>query len=622
MDHVDVAGTRDMGSAPSLTALQVIIPYGSNSNNNNNNNNNNFYSGGVCFTRCPSITANVTRSLNVSCGGDGSSFSNVWSLAKPTLDPSQIRFCPEGCWVPDAQVMTCMAHECNVSFSLFNRKHHCRLCGRLFCAACCSHVITIRSTRGGLSACCALSGAEGQETPTSLPAILGATDDNSAGGTSGNPNPSSLYPSQAQLVQQQQHSTSHLEPTATTTTHRICSACYYEIQLVVPRRDQNGEVRRRCRGELKMFQWSLLVKVLSYLSMHDLLEASLVSSDLYFISRDNVIWYQYNMAQRRQKEVQLRIPPRRQNSSLSLRRRFLQRQKEPPRAFGIEFGDVSSSDASKRVISLHARYNFTQFLDFARRQEMARCRGLSSFSVAARTLFSSPLKIAIIGSMGVGKTLLVRHFVVSHENGGSSGGRISPKLGFVRYAKMVHLTGSLAADVMLHIYDISGELRFEELRRFLCSNCHAVGLCYDPRRKFTLVEAADVMMGVEPALGPQPVVVCGILCPAEPARQDLHEAAGTQELEVTEVDASGITVRGRGSLQCAWDNSECLFQQLVQSLLDRLAMATATSSVVSAASTALLAGDEKEATVNCNIAQELLRITLDPSPLDVLMDSN
>lgn len=40
-------------------------------------------------------------------------------------------------WIPDARVQRCFA--CNVEFSIFRRKHHCRSCGRIFCAACTSY---------------------------------------------------------------------------------------------------------------------------------------------------------------------------------------------------------------------------------------------------------------------------------------------------------------------------------------------------------------------------------------------------------------------------------------------------------------------------------------------------
>jgi hypothetical protein len=39
-------------------------------------------------------------------------------------------------WVPDAQMLCCSA--CGTSFGLFLRRHHCRCCGAIFCAACSS----------------------------------------------------------------------------------------------------------------------------------------------------------------------------------------------------------------------------------------------------------------------------------------------------------------------------------------------------------------------------------------------------------------------------------------------------------------------------------------------------
>lgn len=39
-------------------------------------------------------------------------------------------------WIPDERVLTCF--DCQVVFSFFRRKHHCRSCGRVFCLACSS----------------------------------------------------------------------------------------------------------------------------------------------------------------------------------------------------------------------------------------------------------------------------------------------------------------------------------------------------------------------------------------------------------------------------------------------------------------------------------------------------
>jgi len=39
-------------------------------------------------------------------------------------------------WVPDSEVSHC--HLCKVDFTMFNRKHHCRNCGQIFCGNCSS----------------------------------------------------------------------------------------------------------------------------------------------------------------------------------------------------------------------------------------------------------------------------------------------------------------------------------------------------------------------------------------------------------------------------------------------------------------------------------------------------
>lgn len=44
-------------------------------------------------------------------------------------------------WVPDENVLKC--NECNVDFSMMNRRHHCRNCGKIFCYYCSNHFIKI-----------------------------------------------------------------------------------------------------------------------------------------------------------------------------------------------------------------------------------------------------------------------------------------------------------------------------------------------------------------------------------------------------------------------------------------------------------------------------------------------
>ncbi|KAI3842940.1 hypothetical protein MKX03_013427 [Papaver bracteatum] len=59
-------------------------------------------------------------------------------------------------WMPDHSCRVC--YECDAQFSTFNRRHHCRLCGRVFCAKCTSKSIPAlsdeeSSTTGGEEEC-------------------------------------------------------------------------------------------------------------------------------------------------------------------------------------------------------------------------------------------------------------------------------------------------------------------------------------------------------------------------------------------------------------------------------------------------------------------------------------
>ena len=46
-------------------------------------------------------------------------------------------------WTADDKVSHCFS--CRREFTMFNRKHHCRVCGRIFCAECSNNKIKIPS---------------------------------------------------------------------------------------------------------------------------------------------------------------------------------------------------------------------------------------------------------------------------------------------------------------------------------------------------------------------------------------------------------------------------------------------------------------------------------------------
>ncbi|KAG2179574.1 hypothetical protein INT44_006421, partial [Umbelopsis vinacea] len=43
-------------------------------------------------------------------------------------------------WMPDENCKEC--YTCGKSFTFLRRKHHCRICGQIFCAKCASHIIS------------------------------------------------------------------------------------------------------------------------------------------------------------------------------------------------------------------------------------------------------------------------------------------------------------------------------------------------------------------------------------------------------------------------------------------------------------------------------------------------
>lgn len=571
-----------------------------------------------------------------------SSNNSATGLSKPTLSPSMIRFTPPSQYPPEGSIAVCMAPGCNVAFSFFHRRYRCKMCGKIFCFTCCSNEISTNSPVSFI--------------PTGSPRQVGPTNFSRTPSMSNNLPDGSVDAASTQ---------------DTGTSCRVCRQCYYEAQLVLSKRQEDGELRRRCRGEFKLFQRSLLLNVFSFLTLHDLAEVSRVSSDFYFISRDNVIWYQHNM----QRWIKEEESPRLNTISHST---MSWQAKQSAAAANVPFqvapvlqdaSLLSNAEAAKRAISLHARYNYTQFLDYARRLEMAQRDGLTSFMLGTRILFSTAIRLAIIGPSHVGKTAAIRAFL--GEDAATM--VVLPTIGFTRYTKAVALRGAVKTEVMLHIYDLSGAPRYEQLRRFICRHSHAIGLCYDPTRKFTMVEAADMMMAIEDSLGPQPVAVCGLVPPkamphttSAAATAALNGAAkdgtshrlsssgspapstslplasppaspsDTPQIEVQPAEAKGITVRGRRSLHCPLLDTAEFYQELLQCLLDRIALATIEKKSddfdgqpgeayieagTSSPNTMVNRSVTKRPKADQAVARGLLNMTMQASPLDILLDS-
>lgn len=45
-------------------------------------------------------------------------------------------------WMPDHSCRVC--YDCDTQFTIFNRRHHCRLCGRIFCGKCTANSVPAR----------------------------------------------------------------------------------------------------------------------------------------------------------------------------------------------------------------------------------------------------------------------------------------------------------------------------------------------------------------------------------------------------------------------------------------------------------------------------------------------
>jgi len=54
-------------------------------------------------------------------------------------------------WMRDEEVSACMS--CNAAFTLFNRRHHCRACGKIFCGKCSANEILIKGTKKPVRVC-------------------------------------------------------------------------------------------------------------------------------------------------------------------------------------------------------------------------------------------------------------------------------------------------------------------------------------------------------------------------------------------------------------------------------------------------------------------------------------
>ncbi|XP_019854093.1 PREDICTED: FYVE and coiled-coil domain-containing protein 1-like [Amphimedon queenslandica] len=72
---------------------------------------------------------------------------SLWQHADE-LEQEQVA---KGQWLDSRDVVNCMG--CKIIFSMFNRKHHCRSCGKVFCGNCCSHKAQLPSNKDPVRVC-------------------------------------------------------------------------------------------------------------------------------------------------------------------------------------------------------------------------------------------------------------------------------------------------------------------------------------------------------------------------------------------------------------------------------------------------------------------------------------
>lgn len=98
--------------------ISKLFSSGENTTNNN------------CSSSINNNSTEQQRRPGSSGGGVGGGTSASAAAAAAQRDPY---------WLDDAKVKAC--YECEAPFGLLVRRHHCRVCGRIFCASCAANSI-------------------------------------------------------------------------------------------------------------------------------------------------------------------------------------------------------------------------------------------------------------------------------------------------------------------------------------------------------------------------------------------------------------------------------------------------------------------------------------------------
>ncbi|OPJ77086.1 zinc finger FYVE domain-containing protein 9 [Patagioenas fasciata monilis] len=120
--YANVSSMQGQTSPKPVTNLQsVSVPFGGNSKNKNVFE----YESGVPSSSCLAVAPDSPDN-DLRAGQFGA------PARKPFTTLGEVA----PVWVPDSQAPNCM--KCEARFTFTKRRHHCRACGKVFCAACCS----------------------------------------------------------------------------------------------------------------------------------------------------------------------------------------------------------------------------------------------------------------------------------------------------------------------------------------------------------------------------------------------------------------------------------------------------------------------------------------------------
>ncbi|ESK95584.1 isoform b [Moniliophthora roreri MCA 2997] len=97
---------------------------------------------------CPSTLSNDGSCDQSSTCSLALQLSPILPNQQPLVRPNEhlAVLMPKHLWKPDSLATSCDSFFCRVSFTLFERRHHCRKCGGVFCKACTSRMTPLLDT--------------------------------------------------------------------------------------------------------------------------------------------------------------------------------------------------------------------------------------------------------------------------------------------------------------------------------------------------------------------------------------------------------------------------------------------------------------------------------------------